>query len=88
MIPLRKPDIKQAASELTDKLVDAARAPLISHLKQLAQEKKQLQEATYWLFFEVYSSEFVIIDGLNQHPDGLTFDQWLVQRMRRETTDD
>jgi len=85
-MPLRKPNIEKTASELTEKLADAARAPLINHLKQLALEKRRLQEAAYWLLFEIYLSEFEMVEGINQHPDGLTFDQWLVQRMRKELT--
>jgi len=85
---LRKAQIAQAASELTEKLADAARAPLINHLKQLALEKRRLQEVAYWLFLEIYLSEFEMVEGINQHPDGLTFDQWLVRRVRKEIIDD
>jgi len=84
---LRKSQVAQAASELTEKLAQAARAPLINHLKQLALEKKRLQEAAYWLLFEIYLSEFEMVEGINQHPDGLTFDQWLVRRMRSADND-
>jgi hypothetical protein len=24
-----------------------------------------------------YEDEFVVIDGINQHPDGLTLDEWI-----------
>lgn len=29
------------------------------------------------LLSKFYEGEFVVIDGLNQHPDGLTLDEWI-----------
>jgi len=30
-----------------------------------------------FILFERYADEFVIIDGLHQHPDGISFNEWL-----------
>lgn len=29
------------------------------------------------MLFDKYKSEFVVIDGLNRHPDNISFEQWL-----------
>ncbi len=31
------------------------------------------------LLSKFYEEEFVVIDGLNQHPDGLTLDEWIAK---------
>lgn len=36
-----------------------------------------LDKAKERLFLEQYFSEFKSIDGVSQHPDGYTFDDWL-----------
>jgi hypothetical protein len=33
-----------------------------------------------WLLSKAYFEEFEVIDGLKQHPQGLTFDQWLEEK--------
>ena len=30
-----------------------------------------------WILYREYRSEFVVIDRLNQHPDGVNFEEWL-----------
>ncbi len=30
-----------------------------------------------WILYREYQSEFVVIDGLNQHRQGLNFEEWL-----------
>ena len=30
-----------------------------------------------WILYREYQSEFVVIDRLNQHPDGVNFEEWL-----------
>ena len=30
-----------------------------------------------WILYREYQGEFVVIDGLNQHPDGVSFEKWL-----------
>lgn len=37
---------------------------------------KKLTDLTLKLLEEKYTKEFTIIDGLNQHPEGLTFKEW------------
>ena len=32
------------------------------------------------LYTKEYESEFKVIDGLNQHPEGLTFKEWIKTR--------
>ena len=40
--------------------------------------KKNLDCPIYVAYMtEKYFSEFEVIDGLNQHPSGLTFEQWI-----------
>lgn len=39
-------------------------------------QRQKTQLLTY-LLYKNYQDEFRVIDGLNQHPDGLTFEQWI-----------
>jgi hypothetical protein len=36
-----------------------------------------IREAVDFLLHQEYVREFEIIDGLNKHPKGYTFDEWL-----------
>lgn len=37
----------------------------------------KVNDLLHKLYTKDYQNEFVIIDGLNQHPDGLTFKEWM-----------
>ena len=77
---MRSPQI----SGITNELVKMARAPLIDHLKKTLGEKRSLQEQVAMLLSELYFAEFEIIDGHNQHPQGLTFGQWCLLREQKQ----
>lgn len=36
-----------------------------------------INKAIEFILYELYTKEFVVIDGYNQHEDGLTFEEWL-----------
>lgn len=42
--------------------------------------EKWMNDLIHWHLFEMYKSEFVVIDSCSQHPDGLNFDQWLERK--------
>ena len=48
-------------------------------LEEFNKKLDQLQYAVRELYFLKYQAEFQIIDGLNQHPDGLNFQEWLAK---------
>jgi len=76
----RRANIRKASSIITAKLVDMAREPIIDLLKKEVLRTKGLKEQVALLLSEIYCSEFEIIDGLKQHPKGLTFSQWCLLR--------
>lgn len=84
---MREPRIEQAASDITAELVKTAREPVIDKLKQALDEIKQLKEQVFWLLSDLYFAEFRAIDGLKQHPQGLTFDEWRLLRSRRKESE-
>ena len=42
-----------------------------------AVNEKNLKTLVSYLLYKEYLSEFKIIDGLNQHKDGLNFQEWV-----------
>lgn len=45
--------------------------------------QSQKDDLLQYLLFREYQQKFEIIDGLNQHPKGLTFDAWLEHTLER-----
>lgn len=46
-------------------------------------EQSQKDDLLQFLLHREYEREFEIIDGLKQHPKGLTFDAWLEHTLER-----
>lgn len=51
-------------------------------IQQPKKEQPQLniEQSVKFLLAMLYHSEFEVIEGVNQHPHGATFDEWLKQR--------
>jgi hypothetical protein len=45
--------------------------------------ESQKNDLLSYLLYEKYTSEFKVIDGLGQHPDGLNFEQWIERLLER-----
>jgi len=41
----------------------------------------RIEKGLLLLLQKAYLEEFEVIDGLNQHPDGLPFDEWLERHL-------
>lgn len=41
--------------------------------------ENQKEDLLRYLLYKKYLSEFRVIDGLSQHPEGMGFDEWLVK---------
>ena len=39
--------------------------------------KDEFMEKADKILLDIYYGEFVVIDGLNQHEEGLSFEEWL-----------
>ena len=50
------------------------------------QTPAHLRDKVRWLLEQFYLDEFNVIDGLNQHPEGLTFDQWMDKKYNEVPT--
>jgi len=52
---------------------------LIERIEELEQELAQAQKWRDKFAYQLWSQEFVSIDGVNQHKDGLAYREWLTQ---------
>lgn len=66
---MEKRDLLRAIAALEDA------EQLIKQLKRPPALRK-IRDVKDILLFSTYLSEFEVIDGLSQHPDGIPFDQW------------
>lgn len=41
------------------------------------QPKIDIEKAILLLLKSLYYSEFIVVDGVNQHQEGLSFEEWL-----------
>jgi hypothetical protein len=47
-------------------------------VKEILKNENNLRMSVQILLFEKYRNEFKVIDGLNKHPKGLNFEEWLI----------
>lgn len=64
--------------QVIDALHQNSRAPLIDKIEQLEKTVSKLRRVVLRLLSDKYLSEFQVIGGTAQHPDGLTFEEWLI----------
>ena len=52
-------------------------------VKEILNNENNFKNAVQILLVKMYQSEFKIIDGLNQHPAGLNFVDWLIETLEQ-----
>jgi len=55
----------------------------MSAIKEIFSNSENVKNLLQVLLHEKYMSEFEIIDGLSQHPDGMNFEEWIIDILEK-----
>jgi len=64
-------------SKIFSDVSTSAREPLVDKILKLERRVKALEAGLLTVLSDKYCAEFEVIDGLNRHRLGLTFNEWL-----------
>ena len=73
-----KNDVGSRYDKNASDLSASTRAPLVDKILRLERRVRALEADLLSVLAGNYCAEFAVVDGLSQHPLGLTFAEWLV----------